>query len=78
MLLRQLHGLLPLVEQHAAVDGRLDVVAAQDDFVLDVNGTLIFQERANTIGEYVVTLKSMDDAGTASPNGCYGAAAGAS
>ena len=36
-----------------------------DSFMLDVNGTLIFQERANTIGEYVVTLKSMDDAGTA-------------
>jgi hypothetical protein len=36
-----------------------------ESFMLHVNGTLIFKERANALGEYEVTLRSKDDGGTA-------------
>jgi len=47
---------------NVSLNGR-NVPELFDLFMLDANGTLMFQERANAIGDYVVTLKAEDDGG---------------
>jgi len=48
--------------ENVTFNGRI-VPGLFNSFVLDVNGTLMFQERTNAIGDYVVTLKAEDDGG---------------